>query len=183
MRKNYIRNVNKIRVWLAVIAETLDYFRVVPRLIIVGYGYLVWSAFVWFREVDKLSMEHTIVISSLLGISGLVVGMYVNSGKNWNTPLVIWSDDKADNVIAEKGEYVNPTSFSMNTQYGGGMYGSQYGSQYGGGMYGSQYGSQYGSGMNSSTYPSSVSTGNNYGGSELSLVDDDDDVPPKPPKI
>ena len=43
--------INKIRFMIAMIAESIDYFRIVPRLILVGYSIMFYQVVSWFMAL------------------------------------------------------------------------------------------------------------------------------------
>lgn len=45
--------MKKFKAWLLTLAESFDAWRVVPRLMLVSYGYLVWALFVWYKSIPQ----------------------------------------------------------------------------------------------------------------------------------
>ena len=42
---------DRVKAWLLAAAEGFDAWRVVPRLMLIAYGYLVWSLYSWYRAI------------------------------------------------------------------------------------------------------------------------------------
>lgn len=43
--------MRKFKTWVLNVAEAFDAWRIVPRAMLVSYGYLVWSMYVWYRSI------------------------------------------------------------------------------------------------------------------------------------
>lgn len=43
--------MRKFKTWALNVAEAFDSWRIVPRAMLVSYGYLVWSMYVWYRSI------------------------------------------------------------------------------------------------------------------------------------
>ena len=72
-----------VKYYLMNTAHVLDVFRVIPRIMVAGYGYLVWDSFQWFQSLPVPTIEHSILISTIVGGAAAVFGLYVNSGAKW----------------------------------------------------------------------------------------------------
>lgn len=46
-------NMEKIKGWFLALAESFDAWRVVPRLMLLCYGYLVWALFAWYKSIPQ----------------------------------------------------------------------------------------------------------------------------------
>ena len=66
------------------IAEGLDYFRIVPRLILISYSYLMYEVVQWFMELKAPTTEQASLIVTLLGVAGAIIGLYQKGGKAWS---------------------------------------------------------------------------------------------------
>jgi hypothetical protein len=85
------------------VAELVDAWRVVPRLIAAGYGYMCWKVVVWYMKLEPHMIEgcdptilaerclatvpstqHAALVTAVVGIAAAVFGLYANSGKKWN---------------------------------------------------------------------------------------------------
>lgn len=56
-------------------------WRIVPRLMIAGYGYLLWDISQWFMSLSDPTGAQAAFVSTLVGASAAVFGLYTNSGK------------------------------------------------------------------------------------------------------
>lgn len=43
--------MEKFKYWMLTMAESFDAWRVVPRFILICYGYLVWSLYLWYKSI------------------------------------------------------------------------------------------------------------------------------------
>lgn len=43
--------MRKFKTWALTLAESFDAWRVVPRTMLIAYGYLVWSLYVWYKSI------------------------------------------------------------------------------------------------------------------------------------
>lgn len=84
-------------------AEWFDAWRVIPRLIVAGYAYLLYKITIWYLslepkiiegcDIDKLAeacisqapnTQHMAFVTAVFGISAAIFAFYTNSGKKWN---------------------------------------------------------------------------------------------------
>lgn len=65
------------------IAEAMDYFRLVPRLILISYSYLMYEVVQWFMLLKAPTTEQASLIVTLLGVAGAIIGLYQSGGKTW----------------------------------------------------------------------------------------------------
>lgn len=64
-------------------AEVLDAFRVVPRILICGYGWMLWRISEWAMSLPDLSGGQSAFVATVWGASAGVFGLYVNTGRHW----------------------------------------------------------------------------------------------------
>lgn len=106
-----------LRKWSLAIAESIDAFRIVPRIILVAYGWMVWVITRWYIAIptsnsmecqsDVMNValqngatfdqaravacsvigsvggptsEQTMFVSIIVGLSSVVIGLYLNTG-------------------------------------------------------------------------------------------------------
>lgn len=65
------------------LAEVVDAWRVVPRILILGYGWLVYDYTAWTKSVPDLSSGHSMVISVMWGAAAVLTGWYFQTGRRW----------------------------------------------------------------------------------------------------
>lgn len=85
--------MDQVNLWrrrLAMIAEAMDYYRLVPRAVLIVYGTMVWTVLEWFMKLPTPGTEHTVLVSTVIGASAVVIGLYQKSGKDWDKPLIKW---------------------------------------------------------------------------------------------
>ena len=63
-------------------AELLDAYRIIPRLIMIGYGYMCWDVYQWAIAHPELETGKWLV-GAIFGVAGIVSSAYMNSGKKW----------------------------------------------------------------------------------------------------
>lgn len=69
--------------WLAV-AEIVDAFRVVPRLVLIGFSVLCYKAFVWATGLDELSTAQLGLATAIWGAATAWLTFYLNTGRKWD---------------------------------------------------------------------------------------------------
>ncbi len=77
-------NLNEKRKTAMSIAEGMDYFRLVPRLILICYSYLMYEVVQWFMTLNAPTTEQASLIVTLLGVAGAIIGLYQKGGKAWS---------------------------------------------------------------------------------------------------
>ncbi len=65
------------------VAELVDAFRMVPRLILIGYAILVWTVVQWYMGLPDPSTQHAALVTIVVGIIAPIVGLYQSSGRTW----------------------------------------------------------------------------------------------------
>ena len=66
-------------------AEVTDAWRMVPRIAMTAYGYLMWHVTDWYLHLPfaERSVDTTAFIGTVYGIAGAVMGLYLNGGYDW----------------------------------------------------------------------------------------------------
>lgn len=64
-------------------AEILDAYRIVPRAILLGFGYLVYSVVQWFMGLDDPTTQQAAFVSAVVGITAPITAFYFNTGRKW----------------------------------------------------------------------------------------------------
>lgn len=79
------------------LAEAIDAWRVVPRLLVLCYGYLVWDVVQWFMNLGDPTSQHAALVSTVVGVAGAVIGIYTNTGRKWSEhSFKFWGREKKD---------------------------------------------------------------------------------------
>lgn len=89
-----INTINKCRSMVALAAETIDYFRLIPRIMLAGYAYLLWKVVHWYMAIPEPTTQHAALVTTVVGASAAIIGLYQKSGHEWGkNPLIMWRRD------------------------------------------------------------------------------------------
>ena len=85
------------------IAEMLDAFRIFPRLLVLGYTFILYDVIMWYKDLKPTliencdvellgqtcialatSTQHAALVTAVVGVAAAIFGLYANSGKKWN---------------------------------------------------------------------------------------------------
>ena len=99
------------------VAELVDAWRVVPRLLVGGYSYLIFVVVKWYMSLEPRMIEdcmslvvteciyqapttqHAALVTAVVGIAAVVFGVYANSSRKWNG-FTFWNYSKPEEVEA-----------------------------------------------------------------------------------
>ena len=98
-------DIHKFRKWHMTIAEMIDAWRLIPRVLMASYSYLLYLVIKWYMELkpeilDKCvsdnitdcimmapTTQHAALVTAVVGISAAIFALYSNSGRKWeNAP-------------------------------------------------------------------------------------------------
>lgn len=65
------------------LAEVVDAWRLVPRILVAGYAWLVWDAHMWATSLPDLSPSQSAYVAVAWGAATGVFGLYVGTGRRW----------------------------------------------------------------------------------------------------
>jgi hypothetical protein len=101
-------------------AEWVDAWRIIPRLVVLAYGYLTWNIIQWYMGLepyllDKCDVsllgaecmvqapttEHMALVTAVLAVAAAVFGLYTSSGKKWNG-FTHWNKPKTETPPQEE---------------------------------------------------------------------------------
>lgn len=68
---------------LLAIAEILDAYRILPRLFMAGYGWLVYDTELWFRSIESPTAVHGAAHATVWGAAAIITAWYLNTGRKW----------------------------------------------------------------------------------------------------
>ena len=107
--------MDKLRMWYMTCAEWLDVFRVMPRLLVVGYAYLVYKVVDWYMNlvpymidgcvsdtavdciVQAPTNQHAALVTAVVGFAAGVFGLYTSTGIKWdNYKFNKWANDDTE---------------------------------------------------------------------------------------
>jgi len=77
-----INSTKEIKMDWIKIAKIANDLRIVPRLIMLGYAFLVWHVVDWSLIQAKITTQHAGIIASVIGIASFLVPAYFNSGNS-----------------------------------------------------------------------------------------------------
>ncbi|MCH8505062.1 MAG: hypothetical protein LAT50_12145 [Ectothiorhodospiraceae bacterium] len=64
-------------------AEVMDAWRVVPRLLMLLYGYICWMTWQWFTALPDPGGEQSAFAAVIWGAAAVWWGHYVKTGRDW----------------------------------------------------------------------------------------------------
>lgn len=64
-------------------AERLDAFRVVPRLLVLLYGFACYQVALWFMALPDPTPAQGAFVSVVWGAAAAWFGLYTSTGRNW----------------------------------------------------------------------------------------------------
>ena len=62
------------------VAECLNRLRVIPRILVAGYGFLIWKVVEWFMLLPDPGTQQAALVTTVVGAAGLVFGFYMQGG-------------------------------------------------------------------------------------------------------
>lgn len=95
-------NVDTYRKAHMAVAELVDAWRVIPRLLVAAYSYLIFMIVKWYMDLGPTIIEGCVsdtitdcihqapttqqaaLVTTIVGISAAVFGLYTNTGRKWN---------------------------------------------------------------------------------------------------
>ena len=105
------------------VAEWVDAWRLVPRLLVGGYAYMVYKVVAWFMSlkpeliencnvellkevcvVSAPSTQHAALVTAVVGIAAAVFGLYASSGRTWNGFSKWGNGDRSGPVIGHESD-------------------------------------------------------------------------------
>jgi len=105
----------KLRKFYLIVGEWIDAWRIIPRLIVAGYGYLVYVVVNWYMGLQPYILEnctsttivdciihaptnqHTALITAVVSMAVGIFGFYASSGRKWSDMQI----EKKDKENAE----------------------------------------------------------------------------------
>ena len=73
-------SVNKYQKWIDM-ARAVDQWRILPRIFITTYIYLLYAVVMWYMELSTPSMEQSGLVSIVVGAGAAWFGLYTGSSK------------------------------------------------------------------------------------------------------
>lgn len=110
-QRSLTMDVNEARKWHLAVGEWFDSWRIVPRIIVAGYSYLVYIVVKWYMELTPYMIEgcvsqvvtdciaqapstqHAALVTAVISIAAAIFGLYSSSGRKWENGFRKWNGD------------------------------------------------------------------------------------------
>ena len=63
--------------------ERIDAYRIVPRVLVAGYGVMLYHVSVWFMGLPDPTNSQAAFASTVFGAAAAVFGLYTGTGRKW----------------------------------------------------------------------------------------------------
>ena len=73
-------NETKLVRYCTMMSECLNRLRIIPRVIVAAYGYLVWMMVTWFMALGEPSTQQMALVTTISGMAPIVFGFYMQGG-------------------------------------------------------------------------------------------------------
>lgn len=92
------------------IAEFIDAWRLIPRTIVVLYGWGLYEVVKWYMGlrhtlipgcdlevlaekciIEAPTTQHAVLVTAMVSVAAAVFGFYANSGRKWDQPFKKWN--------------------------------------------------------------------------------------------
>lgn len=73
--------MNKMK-WMH-LAEVIDAYRLVPRLFMLGYGFLVWDTHMWYTALEAPTTQQVSYADAIYVGAAMLTGWYYQTGRKW----------------------------------------------------------------------------------------------------
>jgi hypothetical protein len=79
--------LNRLQHALVCLSVHINNFRIIPRLILLGYWHLIWHLVSWYEALGATATtQQTSFVSVILGTFPLVLNFYLTSGGDVKVP-------------------------------------------------------------------------------------------------
>lgn len=69
---------------LLAVAEVMDAWRIYPRLLLSGYGYMCWHLTMWYEALPVPTTEQSGFAGAIIGLAVPLTGWYMSTGRRWD---------------------------------------------------------------------------------------------------
>ncbi len=83
-------DIDSFREMHMAVAEMMDAWRLAPRALVVGYGYLIYEVVNWYMLLPDPNTQQAALVTTVIGGAAAVFGLYTNGGKNWSEGFKPW---------------------------------------------------------------------------------------------
>ena len=71
---------NKFVQRCTMVAECLNRLRIIPRVIVAGYGWMCWIVVQWFMVLPSPDTQQAALVTTVVGAAGMIFGFYMQGG-------------------------------------------------------------------------------------------------------
>ena len=64
----------------SVVAECMNRLRIIPRVIVLAYGWVFWIVLSWFMSLPERTTADALALSAVTGVAGMIVSFYCTTG-------------------------------------------------------------------------------------------------------
>lgn len=64
---------------LSKIAQLINEFRLIPRILVFGYGYLLYQHVMWYQTIDNPTTAHSVALTALTGFGSVIFTFYAKT--------------------------------------------------------------------------------------------------------
>ena len=110
-----MKTIDRYRKAHLAVAEAIDAWRIFPRALVAGYAWVFWTVISWYMNLEPFipedvkhltltaddavklmvqvpTTQHAVLISAVVGVAGLVIGIYTNTGRKWGEGIKKWEE-------------------------------------------------------------------------------------------
>ena len=103
------KDIDAWRKFHMAIAELIDAWRIIPRILVGCYAYLTWDIVQWYQSlkpyvlancnveilkeaciVNQPTTDHMALVTAVIAMAGVVFGLYTGTGKKWGE-FIYWN--------------------------------------------------------------------------------------------
>lgn len=121
------KDIDTFRKGYLAIGEFLDAWRIIPRLIVAGYGFLTYSVFVWYMSLEPSIIEgcdvavfgetcindapnamHTAALTAVGAFATAIFAFYSAAGRKWDNGIKLWGgsdNERTASSVEENKEH------------------------------------------------------------------------------
>jgi len=121
-------HLDRCRRYYLATAEVIDAFRIIPRLLLIAYMYLIYKVVLWFFDLAPYVIEgctaeiakecvaqfptnaQAALITAVIGIGGAIFGLYSSSGRKWDGNFIPWNEKKEQGYHENQDDEQEPQS-------------------------------------------------------------------------
>lgn len=65
------------------LAEVVDAYRLMPRILAALYALMVWDVTTWFKALEEPNTAQALLLTTVWGASAAWFGFYASTGRKW----------------------------------------------------------------------------------------------------